>query len=159
MRTARVPIVAVVIATAPLRSFAQSSPIQRGSIQIGGSAAISHAKNESSGGPPTTTTTIQLTPQVGYFVARGVEIAANLQYVHYSGDQSGMQWGVGPSFTYYPFTRAPRASPCRGSHAVHLGELRRQRHGYSRADQRDRADVDRSGGRALHGGAARRSVR
>jgi hypothetical protein len=83
----------------PAAVAAQGSPIQRGAIQIAGSAQVSHSRDIESGAG---TTSVGISPRVGFFVTRGLELSANLAFQRISADvQRGTAWGVGPGATYY----------------------------------------------------------
>src|SRR2546423_8629052 len=54
---------------------AQQSPVQKGSIQVSGTASLTHERDI---GNDVGWTSLELSPRVGYFVARGLAINWNL---------------------------------------------------------------------------------
>ena len=88
---------------------AQDAPIRRGSVPIGGTAHYSHFKDVAN---ESTASILELTPRVGYFVARGLVVSGNLRFQHWWADrQSSTGWGIGPGLTYYIHTGARRLYP------------------------------------------------
>jgi hypothetical protein len=96
-------------------SHGQQSPIQKGSIQVAGTADVTHTRDI---GNDFGWTSVELLPRVGYFVVRGLAVSANLRFqrVWYDDnetitDQRAVNWGIGPGVTYYVATRSPRLFP------------------------------------------------
>ena len=107
-------LVAPFSGAAPLAG-AQESPVQRGSIQLGGTAAFTKSRDI---GNDNGWVTLELLPRVGYFVVRGLAVSANLRYrVIWNDDQATVRdqrftdWGVGPGLTYFFTTKSPRLFP------------------------------------------------
>ena len=78
---------------------AQASPIQAGSIQVAGSAQFTHTRDI---GNDQGWTEFDLTPRLGYFLARGLALNAHLQFQRISAagnHQTG--WGFGPGLSYF----------------------------------------------------------
>ncbi len=101
---------------APLAAFAQSSPIDPGVWQIGGSAGFSSETSQSGGGR---TTTIAFNPDVMYFVSHGVAFGASLP-LGYSRDPRyhSTTYGLGPEFRYYIGSGRGKIIPYIGASAV-----------------------------------------
>ena len=94
---------------------AQDSPVQRGSIQLGGTAAFTRARDI---GNDNGWVTLELQPRLGYFVVKGLAVSANLRYrVIWNDDQATVRdqrftdWGIGPGLTYFFATKSPRVFP------------------------------------------------
>lgn len=94
---------------------AQQSPIQKGSIQIGGTADISHTEPDGGGAA---LTIIEAFPRFGYFVVKGVALSVNGRFRRASSepqatirDQTSTELGIGPGISYYIATPAPRLFP------------------------------------------------
>ncbi len=94
---------------------AQQSPIQQGSIQVAGTADVTHTRDI---GNDFGWTSVELLPRVGYFVVRGLSVSGNLRFqrIWYDDnetitDQRALNWGIGPGLTYYVATRSPRLFP------------------------------------------------
>ena len=78
---------------------AQRSPIHRHSIQVAGSARLTHTRDI---GNDRGWTTFELTPRIGYFIANGLAVNANLRFERTSLSAEHLTgWGVGPGLTYY----------------------------------------------------------
>jgi hypothetical protein len=78
---------------------AQSSPIHRHSIQIGGSARLTHTRDI---GNDRSWTILELTPRIGYFIARGLAVSGNLRFERtFESAEHLTGWGIGPGLTYY----------------------------------------------------------
>lgn len=93
----------------------RESPVRRGSIQIGGTAAFTHSRDIAN---DYGWTTLELMPRAGYFVARGLAVSLNLRQRHvwYDDqptvrDQTFRDWGIGPGLTYFASTKFPRVFP------------------------------------------------
>lgn len=91
------------------------SPIQKGSIAIGGTADISRTEPEGSG---SALTIIEAFPRFGYFVVKGLALSVNGRYRRASAedqptvkDQTSTEMGIGPGISYYVATRLPRLFP------------------------------------------------
>ncbi len=98
-----------------VRAPKRESPIQRGSIQISGTASFVLSRDL---GNDYGWSTLEILPRVGYFVAKGLAVTANLRYrgVWYDDqaairDQTFREWGIGPGVTYFVSTRSPRVFP------------------------------------------------
>ena len=94
---------------------AQQSPIQKGSIQVSGTASLTHERDI---GNDVGWTSLELSPRVGYFLARGLAVSWNLHFrrIWFDNDQEitnqrALEWGVGPGLTYYVSTRSHRFYP------------------------------------------------
>lgn len=84
---------------------AQDAPTGGSSWLIGGSASIQRSRNVES---EITSTSLDLNPQLGYFIATGLALTANLRFARSTTEgASSTAWGVGPGASYY-FGRAPR---------------------------------------------------
>ncbi len=93
----------------------RESPVRRGSIQIGGTAAFTHARDM---GNDFEWTTLDLMPRVGYFVARGLAVNLNVRHRRIWNedratvrDETFSEWAAGPGLTYFATTRFPRLLP------------------------------------------------
>jgi hypothetical protein len=107
--TARPCLSALLLACAAASLQAQGSPIQKGSLQLAGTAGWSHTHQT---GTSNSITILQISPRVGYFVARGLVLSANLLYARTStGQAHTSQYGVGPGLTYYVATRSRQLYP------------------------------------------------
>jgi hypothetical protein len=109
--------VAVIVACSAVAARAQNtdSPVQRGSVQVGGTASLSHSRDI---GNDFESTTLDVTPRVGYFVARGLAVGLNLQFRRaWFDDQATIRdqtftgHGFGPGLTYFLPTRHRRVFP------------------------------------------------
>jgi hypothetical protein len=78
---------------------AQSYAVDRGVWQVGGTGRVSWFR-VTGDGPKNSIA--ELNPRLGYFVAPGLALTANLQLARY-GSSGGHVWnyGVGPGLTYY----------------------------------------------------------
>lgn len=90
------------------------SPIQKGSIQVGGTAQFVHEEASDLPG----FNTLEVLPHVGYFITRGLAINANMYFrKEWRGDESThtdggfSDWGIGPGLTYYASTKSRRVFP------------------------------------------------
>jgi hypothetical protein len=93
----------------PRAAAAQYSPVHRGSIQLGGTAQFGHFRDI---GNDFNSTALEIAPRLGYFVARGLALSANLQFRHTASEiATGTDWGVGPGLTYYVPGVSPRVYP------------------------------------------------
>lgn len=115
---------AVLIATAPAALQSQQSPIQTGSIQLGGTASFTHDHDI---GNDFGWTSLELAPRVGYFIARGLAISGNLRFqrIWYDDqetikDQRALTWGIGPGLTYYVPTHFHRLYPFASARTLFL---------------------------------------
>ena len=113
--TARVCLMTLLFSAPAARAQSPDSPIQKGSIAIGGTADISHTEPDGSG---SALTIIQAFPRLGYFVVKGLALSANGRYRRVSAedqaavrDQTSTEWGIGPGVSYYVATRLPRLFP------------------------------------------------
>lgn len=93
----------------------QESPIQKGSVVVGGSADISHTEPVGGGSG---LTIVEAFPRVGYFVVKGLALSVNGRFRRTSAedqasvrDQTSTEWGIGPGISYYVATRFPRLFP------------------------------------------------
>lgn len=83
---------------------AQSFAVDRGAWQLGGSASYSSSRAASD---TARTTAIYLSPQVGYFVRRGVLVGAVIPFSRYASPGSvATTYGIGPQVGYYFGSRA-----------------------------------------------------
>jgi hypothetical protein len=103
---------------------AQQSPIQKGSVQIGGTASFAHERDI---GNDFGWTSLELAPRVGYFIARGLAVSGNLRFqrIWYDDqetikDQRALTWGIGPGLTYYVPTRFHRLYPFASARTLFL---------------------------------------
>jgi hypothetical protein len=116
-------------ATAQRVQSPRPSPIQKGSIQIGGTASLVH-EHDVGNGDDFDWTLLQVFPRVGYFVARGLEVNANLRYQKgWAKYNNSTEWGVGPGLTYYIATRSRRIFPFVSARTLFV-------HSKSRSDER-----------------------
>ena len=112
MRTAfNAGLLLTLLAATAFRTEAQKSPIQKGSIQIGGTADISHTEPAGGG---SALTIAEAFPRAGYFVARGLAVSLNGRFRKTWADdqpnarnQGSTEWGVGLAF----LTTCPLALP------------------------------------------------
>jgi hypothetical protein len=97
---------------------AQSYATDRGAVVIGGNARISKFRDI---GNDASTFLVELNPRVGYFVAPGLLLSANLQYAHYSQDLgSSSQYGIGPGVTYYFRHRKTKLNPYLSARSLYV---------------------------------------
>ena len=115
---------AVLVATVPAAIQCQQSPIQKGSIQIGGTASFTHDHDI---GNDFGWTSLKLAPRVGYFIARGLALSGNFRFqrIWYDDqetikDQRALTWGIGPGLTYYVPTRFHRLYPFASARTLFL---------------------------------------
>ena len=108
-------LLAVFLGAIPFTLSAQDSPVERGSIQVGGTAAFTRSRDI---GNDIGWATLDLMPRVGYFVVKGLAVSANLRYrVIWNDDQATVRdqrftdWGVGPGLTYFFTTKSRRVFP------------------------------------------------
>lgn len=120
---AKVCLMILVFAARAAEAQSAESPIQKGSIAIGGTADISHTQPDGSG---SALTIIQAFPRFGYFVVKGLALSANGRYRRVSAedqatvkDQTSTEWGVGPGVSYYVATRLPRLFPFVSARALY----------------------------------------
>ena len=100
---------AVLVATIPAAIQCQQSPVQKGSMQVGGTAAVTHERDIES---DNSYTVLELLPRVGYFVTRGLAVSGNVTVQKFWAKHGGsFAWGFGPGVTYYFATRAHRLYP------------------------------------------------
>lgn len=113
----RIPafVLAPCIAMATAKSEAQQSPIQQGSIQIGGTADISRTDG---GDDSPGLMLVEAFPKFGYFVVKGLAVTLNVRLRRAWAedqptvkDQSSSDAGIGPGVSYYVTTRYPRLFP------------------------------------------------
>lgn len=109
------PIICGLCLVAFSAAHAQRSPIQKGSIQIGGTADVSHTEPDGNGSG---LTIIEAFPRVGYFVVNGLSINLNLRLrrvtaddISSARDQRSTELGIGPGVSYYFRTPARRLFP------------------------------------------------
>ena len=93
----------------------RESPVGRGSIQVGGTASLTHARDL---GTDFEWTTLDVMPRAGYFVARGLAVNLNLRHRRIWNedratvrDETFSEWAAGPGLTYFVTTRFPRVFP------------------------------------------------
>ncbi len=93
----------------------QESPIQKGSVVVGGTADISHTEPVGGGSG---LTIVSAFPRVGYFVVNGLALSLNGRFRRTSAedqanvrDQTSTEWGIGPGVSYYVATPFPRLFP------------------------------------------------
>jgi hypothetical protein len=116
----RLPVLVCLLASISFATAANAqrqepkSPIQKGSIQVGGTAQWVH--DEASDLPGYNT--LEILPRVGYFITNGLAINLNLRYrKEWQGDESNhsasgySDWGAGPGLTYYVTTPSRRLFP------------------------------------------------
>jgi hypothetical protein len=82
---------------------AAESPIDKGSMTIGGTAYFNSQSGERyENFQGDGYTEIGIMPEFGYFIAPGIKIGASLAFVSASqGDESATLFGIGPNVTYY----------------------------------------------------------
>jgi len=104
------PLLVLALNLLPLSAAAaQYSPVHRGSIQLAGTAQFGHFRDI---GNDFSDTFIEIAPRLGYFIARGVALSANLQFRHDAAETANStQWGVGPGLTYYVSGLSRRVYP------------------------------------------------
>lgn len=115
---------AVLVATAPGLVQSQQSPIQKGSIQVGGTASFTHERDI---GNDFGWTSLELSPRIGYFIAPRLAVSGNLRFqrIWYDDqetikDQRALTWGIGPGLTYYVPTRFHRLYPFASARTLFL---------------------------------------
>ena len=98
-----------------LNASAQRSPIRKGSVQVAGTADISHTEPDGGGSG---LTIIEAFPRVGYFVVKGLAISANVRLrrvtaedIPTARDQKSTELGIGPGIHYYVATPVKRLFP------------------------------------------------
>ena len=112
---AKICLLTLVVAATGARMEAQGSPIQKGSIAIGGTADISYTEPVDGGAG---LTIVEAFPRFGYFVAKGLALSLNGRFRRASSeaqatvkDQTSTEWGIGPGVSYYVATPVPRLFP------------------------------------------------
>ncbi|MFN2601378.1 MAG: hypothetical protein ABR582_01335 [Gemmatimonadaceae bacterium] len=108
-------VLALLATTSADVARAQQSPIQKGSIQVAGTASLTHERDI---GNDVGWTSFELSPRVGYFVVRGLAVNWNLHFrrVWFEDEetitnQRALEWGIGPGLTYYVSTRSRHFYP------------------------------------------------
>ena len=96
-------------------SVRRESPVQRGSVQVAGTASFQRTHDI---GNDHGWVTLELTPRVGLFVMRGLAVNLNVRHRQiWFDDQATVreqhfnEWGIGPGLTYYVTTKSPRLFP------------------------------------------------
>lgn len=92
-------VVMAVAALAPAGVRAQSEALDQGAFRVAGTASLS-----SRGGDDYSdrATTVEISPDVMYFVRSGVALGAAGRYVHSShGGRSSSGWTIGPRVSFY----------------------------------------------------------
>jgi hypothetical protein len=147
-------ILSLVVATAAV--FAQTSPIDKGAMQLGGGISF-HSysgdlyENQDEDG----VTEIILAPEFGYFVIPGLTIGGELVFGSASqGDQSSSVLGIGPAVAYY-FDMDQTRTEVKGKVYPYLGlAFLYNTISYSSGDPGDEDDKWRQTTFSLRGGAA-----
>lgn len=110
-----VGLLGILLAATARGAEGQKSPIQKGSVQIGGTADIS--RTEPAGGG-SALTIVEAFPRAGYFVARGLALNLNgrlrktwAEDQPSAKNQGSSEWGLGPGISYYVSTRSPKFYP------------------------------------------------
>ncbi len=99
-------LIALTLALAP-RAAGQQYAMDRGVWILGGGAGLSHGRSTCTGCSSSSYTSLDIFPQVGYFVAPGLAITADLNFWYRWGTGiSETQYGAGPGVAYY-FTQRP----------------------------------------------------
>ncbi|MBI5267362.1 MAG: hypothetical protein HY851_09040 [candidate division Zixibacteria bacterium] len=81
---------------------AANSPIDKGSVILGGSVSFSSMGGDLYKVGNSSTTLVQLTPSIGYFVSPGLELGAEIAYTSISvGGVSASSFTFGPEVGYY----------------------------------------------------------
>jgi hypothetical protein len=105
------------VAGFPISAIAQEggSPIQQGSVQVGGTATLNRSRDI---GNDFGWVTLDLFPRAGYFVVKGFAVSLNGRHrrIYYDDqalvrDQRFVEWGLGPGVTYYASTKSRRLFP------------------------------------------------
>ena len=112
---AGISLITLLVTPASVAAQAQESPIQKGSIQIGGTADVSHTEPDGGGAA---LTIVEAFPRFGYFVVKGLALSANGRFRRASSeaqatvkDQSSTELGIGPGVSYYVATPVARLFP------------------------------------------------
>lgn len=102
-------------AASPALAQKAESPVQRGSIQVGGTATLNRSRDI---GNDFGWVTLDVMPRVGVFVMKGLAVSLNARHrrIYYDDqavvrDQRFVEWGAGPGLTYYASTRYRRVFP------------------------------------------------
>lgn len=96
------------------RQFQGGSPIDKGSILVGGGASITHSESESNGNE-TSVTSMSFSPNLLFFIAQRVAVGGQLSVNAFSqDDRSGSGWLLGPAARLYFGQRHSRILPYLG---------------------------------------------
>lgn len=97
---------------------AQQHALDRGSVQLAGSAGFTSSEVE---GDDERTSTLFLSPRVRYFFLSGLAIGADVSATRTSrGDLSSSAYGIGPAVTYYFGAAATRVHPYVSANALFM---------------------------------------
>ncbi len=94
---------------------AQDSPIDKGSVMLGGSAYFMSASGDLYKSGDDSQTWLGFQPEFGYFIAPSIMIGLNVDFVSYSvGDYGNTNFGFGPMLGYY-FNMDPARGEVKGA--------------------------------------------
>ena len=98
----RVVFMLLIFGMAVSSAFPAESPIDKGSIMVGGGGAFSSLSGKLYGGDNESVTLFLLYPSLSFFPARGLAVGGQLLLGSLSqGDWSASISGIGPKLTYY----------------------------------------------------------
>lgn len=147
-------LIALIPVSTAVKAQAQKSPIQQGSIQVGGTADITRTKASGGGSG---LTIAEAFPRFGYFVFRGLAVSANFRVRKVWADdqpnaenQTSTEWGVGPGLAYYTATGVPRLFPFVAARALYNRATSHADLGAASVDTRVTTDLWLLSGGALY---------
>ncbi len=95
-------ILAIILLVPALLLAQATSPLQRGSWALGGNMFFQNQSGDAYGGSGNSLTTVQLSPNVGYFISPNMAIGGVLQLSRMSqGGNAITHFAIGPEFNYY----------------------------------------------------------
>ncbi len=107
-------VLLALLLTLPHGAAAQQHAMDRGAWTLAGTAGLSHSRGSSGA-------YLFFAPAVGYFVAPGLEISADLSLSHSWGNGSSATWyGAGPGVTYYFRKGATKLHPFMSASAFYI---------------------------------------
>lgn len=83
-------------------SYAQNSPVDQGSVLVGGDASLTSTAADSDAASDDRTTQFVLNPTSQYFIIPGVAVGGDVLFGYASdGNASVTRYGIGPAATYF----------------------------------------------------------